>query len=156
MANRSTSWDAIGVGAYGLVFSLIESTLVFILLWLLSFLLPKTWGDNKRVSFLGLLYFLLAAWLVVLQVFGSYVQDKFESITNRFLSIDHPLRASIIFFALIIVCIYISFAYTALRFIKNEKLIQLFDSFIDRISVLSTLYLVVDLIGVVIIILRNI
>ena len=53
VAERTNYWDAVGVAAYGLMFSLFESVLIWALMILMGFLLPKNWPESKRIVFLG-------------------------------------------------------------------------------------------------------
>ena len=68
VAERTNSWDAIGVVSYGLVFALVESLLVFLVALLLGFLISKKWDEDRRIALMGLLVFITSLWAI-----GSYL-----------------------------------------------------------------------------------
>ncbi len=69
IAKRTTTWDAVGVGAYALVIALIESLALFIISVFLSFLLPKKWSETQRIVLMGSLGILISLWGILGQLY---------------------------------------------------------------------------------------
>jgi hypothetical protein len=153
VAERTTAWDALGFSGYALFYTLIESLLLFIFMALLSLLLPKAWNKTLRFTVLSLISFLLAGWSIIEQliliVFWGKLRHLAQTVT--FLATS-PGAAQLVFAAL--VAISVSVPLLLLR--KNNKLQQGFLSILERLTLLSGLYLFLDAVGLVIIIYRNI
>jgi len=153
VAERTTSWDAIGFSGYALFYTLIESLLLFGFIALLSLLVPKEWNKTLRFAVLSLLAFALAGWSImeqlILIVFWGRLQRLAVSLT--FLTTS-PVVVQAIFAGLII----ISVAIPLLLLRKNKKVQQGVFSLLERLTLLSGLYLFLDAVGIGIIIYRNI
>src|SRR5512138_438344 len=55
VTQRTNAWDAVGVVAYGLMFTLLETLAVFIIMVLLGYIAPPRWESDRRVALLSLL-----------------------------------------------------------------------------------------------------
>ena len=153
VAERTTAWDAVGFSGYALFYTLIETLLLFGFIALLSLLVPRSWNKTLRFAVLSLLAFALAGWSImeqlILIVLWSRLQRLAASLT--FLATS-PVAVQVIFAALII----ISVAVPLLLLRKSKKFQQGVYSLLERLSLLSGLYLFFDAIGIIIIIYRNI
>ena len=69
VAERTNSWDAIGVGSYGLMIAAIESVVVFLILLLLGLLVSKKWDEKQRISLLGFIILMVSVWMILGQLF---------------------------------------------------------------------------------------
>ncbi|HAY84899.1 MAG TPA: hypothetical protein DCY42_08260 [Chloroflexi bacterium] len=153
VAERTTSWDALGFGGYALFYTLIESLLLFGFVALLGFLIPKTWNKVLRFDVLSLVAFVLAGWAIleqlILIVFWGKLRNLAASIP--FLSAK-PWPAQFLFAALVA----ISVAVPLLLLLRSEKVQGWVNAVLERLTLLSTLYLFFDVVGIIIIIFRNI
>ena len=68
VAERTTMWDGIGFVSYALLYTLVESALLFGFMALLSLLTPRNWNRTLRLTVLGSLGFLLAGWSILEQL----------------------------------------------------------------------------------------
>ena len=152
IAERTNAWDAVGVAAYGLVFAFVESLFAFVIVVLFGFILPMQWEENKRIAFLSLLVFIVAFWAILGQLhflLGIGIPSAF---TSFLISNGHPLRwlyagLLAIVSLMVIVLVYL--------FIRSDSVYKSIYNFIERLAVLSAIYLVFDGIGLIIVIIRN-
>ena len=75
LAERTTMWDSVGYASYSYLIALTESVLVAFILWGVSFLLPKRWSQQRVLSIVGSIYFVLAGASIVdmtAHVFSQY------------------------------------------------------------------------------------
>jgi len=153
ISERTNSWDAIGVASYGLIFALAESALVFFVFTLVGFVLPRQWDVNKRVAFLGLLFLILAIWGIISQLFFVWNINLPVSTMQFLARSGHPLRwlytGSL---AIVIPTVSLPIYF----FLRMDKVFLFMQELMDRLSVLTMLYLVFDFVGVIIIVVRNI
>ena len=153
VAERTNSWDAIGVVSYGLVFALVESLLVFLVALLLGFLISKKWDEDRRIALMGLLVFITSLWAIISYLyFMLNVSVPCKSILFM-AGLAHPLRfLYAVSFALVVPTIVLP----TFLMLRSEKLLQGLQGFFERLSLLTQFYLFFDFVGLVIIIVRNI
>ena len=152
VSERTNSWDAIGVGSYGLLIAFIESLFVFFIAVGLSFFLPNKWSEDKRTSIIGMVVLLVAFWAIIGQLY--FLMEV--QIPVRFLQVvarnSHPLW---ILYGIVLVFIGTTLAlpgYILYRSVKAQKnIIDLF----DRLSTLAFLYFFLDICGLVVVAIRN-
>lgn len=156
IAERSDSWGALGVLAYALSFALFESLVVFIAIWLMSLLLPSHWHAEKRIRLLVTLFYVLVVWMAVLYPLQLIAQEEPATIANLLLRIPHPLRAFQALYAGMLLIMTFSFIFPVVWEIRSAKPSGLIIAVAERLTVLSAFYLVFDLVGIVIVILRNV
>jgi hypothetical protein len=153
ITERTNSWDALGVASYGLLFALVESILFFLFFVLVGFVTPRQWKVDKRVAFLGLLFLILALWAMISQLLFIW-NINLPVATMQFLaSSGHPLRwlyAGSLAIVIPTVAIPIYF------FLKTDKAFSAMQELMERLSLLTMLYLFFDFVGVIIIVIRNI
>ena len=153
MAERTRMWDAIGVASYGLLNAFIESLFFFIILAFLGLLISTKWHEDRRIVVLSVLALITAFWAMEGQayfIWGSYVP---EQILRYVAASEHPLRILYAGVLFIVVATIIIPVYLALR---SDRFLGLVQGFIERISLLTVLYLFFDLLALIIIIIRNI
>jgi len=152
VAERTNYWDAIGVASYGLMFVLFESLLFFAILVLIGFVLPKNWVERKRVTFLGILILVTTVWAMLGQLYFLLELSIPLSVIQFLAGQEHPLwflYGGLFVVVALTVCIAVYFA------IFSEKIQIVFLNIIDRLSPLMGLYLFLDVIGIIIVIIRN-
>ena len=153
IAERTNAWDAIGVGAYALLFAFVESVFVFLCAVVLSLLLPRSWPEIKRNVLLGWLVWITAIWGILGQLYFLADQPTPSWVYNLFYGLAHPARIAYgIFFLIAAITVFLP-VYAVL---KSEKFTRASQAVFERLGVLTTLYLFLDFIGLVIIVVRNI
>jgi hypothetical protein len=153
VAERTTGWDALGFSGYALFYTLIESLLLFSFIALLSLLIPKAWNKTLRFSVLSLLAFALAGWSIMEQLILIVFWSRLRQLASSFtFLVTTPWSVQV----LIVLLIIISVAVPLLLLRRNEKLQNGVFAILERLTMLSGLYLFLDAVGIVIIIFRNI
>jgi len=152
VSERTDMWDAIGVISYGLVFTFIESLIIFLLIAGLGFLISKAWDENRRVAILSALIIILSIWGMINHSYFLWGLPIPIKTIATLAGTDHPLR---IIYSLVIVPVYISLLAPTYLILKSDKFFKFVISFIDGLSLLMAAYLFLDLIGLIIVILRN-
>jgi hypothetical protein len=153
ITERTNSWNAIGVGAYALLFALFESLVVFLFLFLFGLLLPRKWPEEKRIALLGVLSMLAALVAILGQLYYLMGSEFQEKIYKLLVVTSHPVR---VLYLLILIPLTAIVAVLTYFILKSNKVADLVLKFFDRLSLLTSLYLVFDVIGVFIVIFRNI
>jgi len=153
ISERTNSWDALGVGSYGLLIALLESAAITIAAIILGFIISKKWVENHRVALLGMLVFISALWAIIGQLY--FLMDF--SVPNRWLRViaryPHPLW---ILYGACIVVIGTSVLLPSYFIVREGKFSTSIYKIIESLSPLTTLYLFLDLIGLIIIVIRNV
>lgn len=152
IAERTNAWDAVGVGAYALLLALVESAFVFLCAVVLSLLLPRSWPEAKRNVLLGWLVWVTALWGILGQLYFLAGTPTPAWIYNIFYGQTHPARIAYGFFFLVAAITVFLPVYGVL---KSEKFVRVSQVIFERVAVLAILYLVLDLIGLVVVIIRN-
>ncbi|GAB4263789.1 MAG: hypothetical protein Kow0080_02430 [Candidatus Promineifilaceae bacterium] len=130
--------DLLGVIAYTLLFSLLESLLMVALLVVAGVVL-KRWIGEKQVAWATAVSFTTAIWFIILHSNAKWLD-------NRAII---PLAIWGITYLLVLAAdIYLIHT--------KEKITQLVESFAQRLATLSALYLFIDIIGIIYIIIRNV
>lgn len=152
VAERTNAWDAVGVAAYGMIFAFIETIFVFAIIVLVGFFLPKQWEENKRIAFLSMIVFLVALWAIIGQLYFMLNIDLPSGLMMFLVRSGHPLRW---IYAGLFVLVSLTVIVPVYFFIRSEKMYRSIFNFIDRLAVLSAIYLVFDGISLVVILVRN-
>ena len=153
VAERTNIWDAVGVGAYGLVFAFFESLIVFAVFTLFGFFTPRRWTVDKRIAFLSLLVLLLSAWAIVSQLLFLWNISLPFSVLQSLIRSGHPVR---ILYAVSLSIVTLSVGVPVYLFMRSDQFIRSFQGLCERLSLLTGFYLFLDLAGLVIVIIRNI
>ena len=129
------SWELLGAAAYTLTFALLESLLLLLALIVLAFVLP---ASLLRHSF-------AVKGTVILSTAASWV--CFLALAK----IELPLLPIRAFWAY---CLSLGLAYALLS--RFSSMTRAIEALLERLSVLSNLYVMADLIGLLVVVARNI
>ena len=133
---RVNLWELTGMIGLTLMFTLLESLIVTVGVVVLAALIPGKWFTEKMV--------VLSAWFIWLTSIVSMIAHLQESLMRSF-------------FGIVIVAAYLALIlgsyWLVRRFPKFEAGMK---SFIERLAVLTALYLFLDVVGLVIVIIRNV
>ena len=152
VAERTNVWDAIGVASYGLVFTFIESVMFFAVISLLGLTVPTKWQEDRRVALLSVLALLTTLWAVEGQayfIWGSYLP---EHVLRYVASSEHPLR---LLYATALAMVVPTIILPVYLILKSDRFLNLVQGLIERLSLLTMFYLFFDLLGLIVIIVRN-
>jgi hypothetical protein len=149
VAERTTFWDAIGFTGYALFYTLVESILLFGFISLLGLLVPRNWSKSMRFVSLSLVGFALAGWSIIEQLILIIFFGRLRKlgIANPWLVSASPLITAGL--------IAISVAAPLLILRKSSKLQKAGADILERLTMLSGLYLFLDFVGIVVILIRN-
>jgi len=125
--------DIIGSAAYHLMFTIFETALVFIILLMIGRLIPKKWTPEPFLT----LSFVLLIELTIMAIVFQHLVQQYSSFRWMFVS-------CVIILALSIVVVP-----------KITRLQALTRILAERLAVLTFLYVMIDAVGVIIVILRN-
>jgi hypothetical protein len=153
VAERTNLWDAVGVLAYGVIFALVESIVIFLVLALLGLFTPMQWRSDQRVAFLGLLILLTSLWGIISQLL--FIWNIFlPALAVQFLrSSAHPFR---ILYASCLAVVSSTILLPVFLFMRSKKSIPFMQDLMERLSLLTVFYLFFDFLGLLIVIARNI
>ncbi len=154
LSERTNLWDAIGVGAYGLLYAFVESLLAFGVVALLGlFLTPRQWSVEKRISFLSLLVLILAVWGMIAQLLFLWKVFPPDWVVQLLIRWGRPLLGLYLislFFVVPSVVLPVYF------FLRSDRMTRAIQEFGERLSPLMSAYLFLDLAGLIVVILRNV
>jgi hypothetical protein len=136
---RLNTWDLIGVVAYTQAFALIESLVVLLLLLFGCAILPAQLFRNKFVAISALIVILTSAWFIL-----AHYNDEIMRLwgLKQFAIWGGIYCLSIVLGALIVH-----------RFERLEKAIN---DIVQRLIVLSSVYILMGILSVTVVIIRNI
>jgi hypothetical protein len=152
LTERTNVQDAIGVVSYGMLFALVESILIFLFLVLLGFITPWRWETDRRVAFLAFLVLITSLWAMIGQLLFLWNVSLPVSAIEFLRNSDHPLR---IIYAVCLMIVTPTVLLPAYSFLRTSKAVTVMQNLMERLSLLSMFYLVFDLLGVIIIVFRN-
>jgi len=153
LTERTNMWDAIGVASYGMVFTFVESVLVFAVLALFGLLIPAKWSEERRIALLTIFILVTAIWAMNNQtyfIFGGHLSEK---MIHYIAGLKHPLR---FLYATTLAIVFPSIAIPTYLVLKSDRFFGLVWGLMDRLSLLTMFYMFFDFIGLVIVIFRNI
>lgn len=153
LTERTNAWDAIGVAAYALVFAFIESVVVFLVIALLGFLVSRRWDEERRIALLSVLVFIVALWAMAGQLFFLLAISIPGGLIGFMAGTAHPLR---VLYAAALALVTPTVLVPALLILRSGRASQLVRGLIERVSLLTMFYLLFDVIGLVIVVIRNI
>lgn len=136
---RLSIWDLIGVISYSLMFALIETGIIFLGIVLLSLVLPRRFFRHKFVALSTMLVFVTSAWFIVLQ-YNSWIIEFKRPIISLIWALSFLLAAAV--------------GYVLVS--RRPKLEAGINNFVQRLGVLSFIYVFLDVVGLIIVIIRNI
>ena len=153
ISNRTNIWDAIGVGSYGLLIALIESITITLAMLLLGLLVSKEWDGNYRVVLLGVIVFIIECWAILSQLFFLTEMKLPKNWIQSLAMNPHPLW---ILYGLTLPLVLISIVIPISLIMNLKKFNTSIYKIIESMTTLSTLYLILDAVGIIIIIVRNV
>jgi|GEM_PF-422996 len=153
LIERTNVWDAIGDAGYAMVFAFFESLIVFCVFVLVGFITPGRWEVNRRIAFLTLLLFIASIWGMVAQLLYLWNIWLPWPLMQFIASTGRPLvMLYILSLAIVVPTVFLP----VYAFVKSKKALHNMLEIMDRLSTLSMLYLFFDLVGLVIVIIRNV
>lgn len=153
VAERTNFWDAIGVVSYGMIFAFVESLLFFLLASFCGLLISQWWGKEKRLAITSILVLVLALWAMLGQLVALQDWDVPDLLLGFLVGSAHPLRN---IYIIILSFIVPSVVLPILIVYKSEKILRIILDMVDRVSLLTLVYLLLDFMALVIVIIRNI
>ncbi len=135
---RLSLWELVGIIAYTQAYALLESLLILIALVLLSAVLPARFFRKNFVAQGSLLVFLTAGWVI-----ATHHNNQF---------FPREIRVFLLWSAIYLVSVGVSFILIR----RYERLDQIVNSLVERLTVFLYVYLPISLAAVIIVILRNI
>lgn len=133
-------WRILGVAAYVLGFALIESLFIFGLIFLVSIILPERLFGLKLVQVGSIFVLTTAIAALFIHFYGQWEIESFS------------FAAWIALWAMIGLSTFIVAVYWLNR---NQQVRGIFQSGIERLAVLSLVYISLDILGLFVIIIRN-
>ena len=150
VSERNEMWSAIGYAGYSLMFALVESLIFGIILWLITLPLPKKWGEKRTLVVVISIYYVLAGASALehaAHAFEQYrIAKQFLYGLEHFTNLTYTLIAGAILLAIVILMLVI---------FKLRKGQSVLAEILDRLILLSYLYLVIDAAGIVVVLIRN-
>lgn len=136
---RLSSWELIGVIAYTQAFALLESVMILLILILLGAILPARFFRDRFVAQGSMLVLLTSGWTVA-------AHYNYETIrlwhAKEFLFWSALCLASV------------GAPYVLIH--RRKRLKEFIYSFAERLTVLSSIYVSIDLLSAIVVVLRNI
>lgn len=159
LINRSELDGAISYVFYALDFAFLESILVFLFIFQLSLLVTIRWEKYKLTTIIATLFLLITSFAIFIQYY-QYMNfnNKNEplDIFIKTLYPGNPLRAQLVFIIFLITILILLVGGIILILDRFEKICGLILEFYNRLSVLAFLFLLLDAVGLIVIIFRNI
>lgn len=153
LTERSNLWDAIGVVSYGMVFAFSESVIIFIAAVFIGLLVSRKWSAERRVALLSILVLVASIWAMIGQLYFVLGVSIPQAIVQPIFQTGHPIRY---FYLILLVLVVPTIAFPTYSVLQSDKGFKLAQDLIERITLLAAFYLFFDLIGLVIVIIRNI
>jgi hypothetical protein len=150
---RTNLWDAIGVASYGMLFAFIESVVVFLALLLLGLVIPKQWHSDRRIAFLALLILIMSAWAMTSQLLFLWNVSLPAPAVQFLRTSDHPLW---ILYGGSLAIVASTVLLLVFLFIKSKNSVAFMQNIMERVSLLTTFYLLFDVLGLIIVVIRNV
>jgi hypothetical protein len=142
----------IGYASYTLVFAFFESVIFLLFLWILSFLLPKRWAGRRSFSMLTLWAMVISLWAIGNQVFHLLLEDPPGFLSWIMLRVYYY---QVLGFSILVALILISVILPLILIPRYARIETGIIRVVERITLLSSIYLIFDLFGFIIIIVRN-
>lgn len=153
VAERTNFWDAVGVIAYGLVFAFLESLLIWLAACLLGFLISLHWQIGQRVTALGALALAASFWGMAGSLYFLLDTSLPSFILTTLIQSGHPLK---LLYAVVLALVIPSIALPVFLILHSKRFYRLASDLLERLALLTTVYLALDAAGLVIVLLRNI
>ncbi len=153
VAERTNGWDAIGVVSYGLVYAFAESLLLFLAMALLGYLVSGHWDPARRVAILTAAVLMASAWAILEQLFFLLGLNLPGWLIALLVNSSHPLR---VLYAGLILLVTATILPPVLLVARSKRAGRWMLAVVDRLALLTMFYLALDVIGLIIVIVRNV
>lgn len=153
LISKRNWWYYGGYSGYLLSITLIDSILLFLFVVLISFLFPKKWEDPTPFAVAAAISLVISLWAVANQLFfflDAVSPDWFSWIMLRVHYRQHQV------YPLLVALVALSAAAPIYAVSQNTKIRNSLLPLLDNLSLLSYLYLFVDVCCIVIMLVRNI
>jgi len=152
VTERTNSWDAIGVISYGLIFALVESALVFLVVVLLGYLVSRKWGEEQQIALMSNLVLLTGLWAMISQLYFMLEVSVPGPVIEYLVDLNHPVR---FLYMISLVAVGVTITIPTYMILRSNRFLQMYRGLLERLSLLTLFYLFFDVIGLVIVIVRN-
>ena len=145
--------EIIGIFSYVMSFALLESLIVISVLILLAFLLPRKWfldyftSQGFALVSLTVIWFIMAHFWIWRRMGASSGDDTAGIQLDSFIT-----QISVFLWLVTFILALIGFSIAIHR---SSRLEGILENVMDRLTVPSTLFIVIDLLGIFIILMRN-
>ena len=151
VTERTEMWDGFGYAGYALLLALIESAIFAVIVWALSLLLPRKWSQIRSFTVIGSIYLVLGGASMVDQAANAFNEVRISRMYLYGLE-NFPTQT----YALIAGAIVLAWAALLLLILKTKKGEGILNDLYERFILLSYLYLLLDIAGIVLVVIRNI
>jgi hypothetical protein len=153
LTDRTNAWDAVGVVSYGLVYAFFESLIFFMVMLLLGYLISTSWSSRRRVAVLTVLALMLCVWAMLEQLFFLAEVQLPGWLIGLSIRSGHPLW---ILYGGSLITVGLTMLVPVWLVLRSERGENAVWGMIDRLSILTMFYLLLDVIGLVIVVVRNV
>jgi len=153
VTERTNAWDAVGVASYAMLFALIESILAFLVMTAVGFVAPKQWDIDTRIAFSSLLFLITAIWGMISQLLFLWNVNLPVPMLQFLARTEHPLRWLYVGTLAIVIPTVLLPVYF---FLRSNKVLLFMKDLMERLSTLTMLYLFFDLVGLIVVVIRNV
>jgi hypothetical protein len=153
---NANAWgEALAIAGYILLFALVESAAVFVVLLLLAWLLPRRWMPEQRLGALLAILALLVLWALVSQLATLLVIPQTPFFVYIGINLANTLLYRQIAFGLMVIFVLLTVV-AALHLGSSPRFAKRLGPLLERIELLSVLYLLLDLAAFVFVVSRNV
>ena len=153
VTERTNLWDALGVASYGLALILFESVLVFLVATLLGYLVSLDWSQAQRIALLITLFMMAAFWGIIGQLFFFSGLPGTKILVDLLARSGHPLWFLVPgAFGVAVVSALIPVYFV----LHSKRAVEIILELAERLTALTAFYLIMDVVGIVIIVIRNV
>jgi len=152
LIGKRNSWYFAGFSGYLLLLALLESVLFFLFIVILSFLFPKKWQGQTPLAVASAVALVLGFWAVGNQAFQYLIVEQPTWFEWVLLRVHYRQR---LLYPVFIAFIAASVAVPVYGLAEHENIRKMILPVIENISLLSYLYLGLDLLGLVVVLVRN-
>ncbi len=153
MLTKRDLWYGAGFAGYLLVFALLESIVFFAFILALTFLFPKSWDKRTALVMAAVIAGVLAFWALSNQAYFMLINIPVDWVVwlrlrlNYRQNLAHPLLALAVLGSAALPLVLVP------RSKNAQKIVSIV---VEKLSFLSPIYLLIDLLGFAAAVLRNI
>jgi hypothetical protein len=155
ISQRTNLGDAVGVGAYAMLYAFLESLAYFVLIVMIGLILPWGWKSKKVFAYLGYISLWLPLWPILEQLYWYKNNSQPDFLVEWLISTGHPLWFIAAGIGLFIIILDESLVVPIYLIGYKKRVEEGMINLLGRISLLSTFYMILDVVSIVIIIIRN-